>query len=217
MKKNSKEKLKIWFIAAHFDDIEIGCGGSAAKFISEGHECFSTIVTKSGYNNENKKIVRSNSVAKREGLKGLKKLGFKNINCLNFDTGILQHNLKLIYALEKELKRIKPDIVFTHWIHDVHQDHSAIAKSTLTVCRKTSSVLMYRSNWYRTDQPFLETLFIDVSNYYEKKIDSINCHISEVKKFGQNWESFIKAQDTARGMEINVEKAESFQVVKLKW
>lgn len=210
---------RFWFIGAHYDDIEIGCGGTASKLISEGNECFATVVTKSGYTDEEGKIIRDDGVAFSEGLRGLKLLGFNDerISHLNLKTGQLEHNLELIHCLEKQIKLINPDVVFTHWTHDVHQDHVAVAKSTLTVTRKTGSVLMYRPNWYRQDVPFLETLFVDVSDHYETKKMAINAHESEVKKFGKHWEKFIEAQDVARGMEIGAKFAESFQVVKLKW
>lgn len=207
----------IWFIGAHYDDIEIGCGGTAAKMIANGNNCYATIVTKSGYKNEKGEVIRENDVARREGLAGLHRLGFNEIQALDFDTGTLSHNLELIHALEAQCKIIKPDIVFTHWNADVHQDHHAISLSTFTVCRKAGSVLMYRPNWYRTSVPFRETLFVDVSEYYSIKLDAINCHESEVTKFGKDWEEFIIAQDVARGMEIGVKHAESFEVVKLKW
>jgi LmbE family N-acetylglucosaminyl deacetylase len=218
-KDRALEKRKFWFIGAHYDDIEIGCGGTAAKMISAGNECYATIVTKSGYKDETGKVIRDNEVAHREGMTGLKLLGFEenNISHLNFETGKLEHNLELIHSLEAEIKKIQPEIVFTHWTHDVHQDHVATAKATLTVTRKTGSVIMYRPNWYRQDVPFLETLFVDVSDYYSTKKAAINAHESEVKKFGSSWEKFINAQDVARGMEIGVQYAESFQLVKMKW
>lgn len=218
-KDRALENKKFWFIGAHYDDVEIGCGGTAAKMIFEGNECYATIVTKSGYKDETGKVIRDNEVALREGMQGLKLLGFEenNISHLNFETGKLEHNLELIHCLEAEIKKIQPDVVFTHWTHDVHQDHVATAKATLTVTRKTGSVLMYRPNWYRQDVPFLETVFVDVSDHYSAKKVAINAHESEVKKFGKDWETFIEAQDLARGMEIGAKYAESFQLVKLKW
>ena len=211
-----KDKV-IWFVGAHFDDIEIGCGGTAAKLIEAGNRCHATIVTKSGYRDEKGITIRENNVAREEGLKGLATLGFEDVSTLDFETGSLSHDLPLIHALEAQCKLLQPDIVFTHWVHDVHQDHKAIAHSTLTVCRKAGSVLMYRPNWYRTNEPFRETLFVDVTTQYDKKLAAIQCHVSEVTKFGKHWEEFIVAQDIARGMEIGVAKAESFEVVKLKW
>lgn len=208
--------MKVWFIGAHFDDIEIGCGGTAAKLISQGNDCHVTIVTHSGYSDEYGNVIRESTIARKEGLKGLTELGFKSISELNLETGKLEHGHSLIYELEKLSKEIMPDLVFTHWDKDVHQDHAAVAKSTFTVCRKTGSILMYRPNWYRTSDQFHENIFVDVSDYYETKIKAINSHVSEVTKFGKNWSSFIEAQDKARGMEINVKYAESFQAVKLQ-
>ncbi|WKY93039.1 PIG-L deacetylase family protein [Vibrio metoecus] len=147
--------MKVWFIGAHFDDIEIGCGGTAAKLISQGNDCHVTIVTHSGYSDEYGNVIRESTIARKEGLKGLTELGFKSISELNLETGKLEHGHSLIYELEKLSKEIMPDLVFTHWDKDVHQDHAAVAKSTFTVCRKTGSILMYRPNWYRTSINFM--------------------------------------------------------------
>ncbi len=207
--------MKILFIGAHFDDIEIGCGGTAARLVREGHDVEAVVVTHSGYSDENGNTVRDVEVAQREGIEGLRTLGIGQIHELNLSTGRVEYDLDLIHRLESTVKTISPSLVFTHWDNDVHQDHSAIGRATLNVCRKTASVLMYRSNWYRSSINFSQRIVVDTSDYFEIKKRAINCHVSEVTKFGKNWLRFIEAQDVSVGMEFGYEFGEAFEPVKL--
>jgi LmbE family N-acetylglucosaminyl deacetylase len=117
--------------------------------------------------------------------------------------------------MEALMKEIAPQMVFTHWTGDVHQDHSAIGRATLNVCRKTGSVLMYRSNWYRSAIGFTPKVFVDTSDYFDVKKRAINCHVSEVTKFGQGWLRFVEAQDISVGMEFGYRFGEAFEPIKL--
>ncbi|MDA8928122.1 PIG-L family deacetylase [Gammaproteobacteria bacterium] len=207
--------MKVLFIGAHFDDIEIGCGGTAARLVREGHDVESIVMTHSGYSDEEGNLVRDAEVARREGLEGLQTLGISHIHELNLKTGRVEYTLDLIHELERTIKSISPDLVFTHWIADVHQDHSAIGRATLNVCRKTASILMYRSNWYRSSMNFSPRIFVDTSDYFQIKKKAINCHVSEVTKFGMNWLRFIEAQDVSVGIEFGYDFGEAFEPVKL--
>ena len=42
---------KILAIGAHFDDIELGCGGSLAKHTKEGDDVYAYVATLSGFSN----------------------------------------------------------------------------------------------------------------------------------------------------------------------
>lgn len=209
--------MKVLFIGAHFDDIEIGCGGTAAKFVNQGYSVSALVVTDSGYSDEEGREVRNSDVARSEGIAGLNKLGIQDIHEMHLRTGLVSYGLELIHDLERVMKKISPDLVFTHWTADVHQDHSAIGRATLNVCRKTRSLLMYRSNWYRSSVNFSPSVFIDTSDFFSIKQAAINCHVSEVSKFGSKWLSFIEAQDAAIGMEFGHSYAEAFEPVKLNF
>ena len=209
-------KQTIWFIGAHYDDIEIGCGGTCAKLIDAGHNCFASIVTKSGYTNEKGDLIRSNDVAREEGIKGLTTLGFdlKNIIHHDFETNNVFHDRKLIDSLESVKNLINPTIMFTHWTDDIHQDHRAVARSCLTVGRKMYNIYMYRSNWYKSESSFAPNCFSDIAQYIDIKNSAINCHLSEVTKFGSSWVNFIKSQTESIGFQIGTPHAEEFQIVK---
>jgi len=105
-------------------------------------------------------------------------------------------------------------MIYTHWIHDVHQDHSAISHATLTAGRHVPRILMYRSNWYATYAPFRGNFFVDITPYIETKIRAIKAHETEYKKFGEKWINFVKHQNRNNGIEMETGFAESFELVK---
>ena len=64
-----KKYRKILLIGAHYDDIELGCGGTIAKLIKQGADVTAIIITDSEIKNEKNKIIRSKKIAKMKVLK----------------------------------------------------------------------------------------------------------------------------------------------------
>ena len=50
-------------IGAHFDEIELGCGGALAKHVAEGDNVYAYVATVSGFINSENQVVRENETA----------------------------------------------------------------------------------------------------------------------------------------------------------
>ena len=59
--------MNVLAIGAHFDDVELGCGGTLAKHKAKGDSVFVYIATESGYRAADNTVIRDNDVARREG------------------------------------------------------------------------------------------------------------------------------------------------------
>jgi len=145
--------MKIFAIGAHFDDVEIGCGGTLLRRAAEGDQIFILTVTNSEYSKPNGGPKRRGNVAKAEAQEAAKILGAELI-CLNKPCLDLIHNEELVYDIEDVVQEVKPDILLTHWGGDFHSDHVAVSLSSLRASRRTPTILSYRSNWYATEQVF---------------------------------------------------------------
>ena len=208
--------MNILAIGAHFDDIELGCGGTLAKHIAEGDKVFILVVTNSEYRDYDGRTIRTKKVALEEGQKAASILGVAPTHLIleGFENQRVLYSMELIEKIDKIIDKLKIGTVYTHWIHDVHQDHSAVGKATLNAARHVPRILMYRSNWYATDAAFRGNFFVDISSYIETKIKAIKAHETEYKKFGEKWIDFVKHQNRNSGIEMEAEYAEAFEIIR---
>ena len=207
--------MNILAIGAHFDDVELGCGGTLAKHVAEGDKVYVFVATSSGFKSHNKEQVRCSEVANIEGQEAMKILGIKELFCGNYETLKVEFvdslNIKIIRLVED----LSIDLVYTHWVGDIHHDHQAVAKASIHSCRHVKRMLMYRSNWYHSTQSFAGNFYVDISKYWQKKEESIKAHKSEMKRTGEKWIKFFKNEALNSGQRIGVELAEVYEV--LKW
>ena len=76
--------MNVLAIGAHFDDVELGCGGTLARHVHNGDDVYVYIATVSGFTNQYNEAVRSNEIARREGEAAMRILGVKELICGNF-------------------------------------------------------------------------------------------------------------------------------------
>jgi LmbE family N-acetylglucosaminyl deacetylase len=205
--------MNILAIGAHFDDVELGCAGSLAKHVSKGDKVYAYIATVSGFSNPNNQTVRSNDVALAEGKKAMEILGVELI-CGHFKTLEIEFVEALNIEIVKIVENKKIDMVYTHWIGDIHHDHQAVAKASLHSCRHVPRMLMYRSNWYHSNLDFKGNFYIDITATWDLKEKAILAHVSEMERTGTKWSRFFKNEAENAGQRIGVNNAEVFEVVK---
>ena len=205
--------MNILAIGAHFDDIELGCGGSLAKHLANGDKVFAYVATYSGYKNMYDEVVRPNDVAQAEGLEAMRILGVE-LYCGTFNTLEVEFAEALNVQVLKIVEEKKIDWVYTHWIGDVHHDHHNLAKASLHACRHVKRILMYRSNWYHSNIQFNGNFYIDITDHWQKKVDSISAHKSELERTHKRWITFFRNEAENAGQRIGVALAEVFEVVK---
>ena len=209
-------KMKIIAIGAHCDDNEIGMGASLKKFVDAGHDVTIIDLIIPGENQSGNFNPDSKRNRKNEALNAAKIIGCKKIILdLNPNDFTLKRNF--VQTLEEQIKIINPNIVFVNWLGDSHQDHWVTAKIVIACARKNKfSLLMYEqmTSGGLTNSHFKAQYFIDVSNYIDQKIESINQYKSQKKIYG-DWTDAITARAKFRGYQIGVKYAESFEIVKI--
>ena len=90
------------------------------------------------------------------------------------DTAIdLQDAIKCI---EDVVGDVDPDVVFTHYGTDTHQDHRVVSDATLSACRNRGSVLHYESI---SSQNFAPSMFVNVGEFIETKCEAVASHTSQ--------------------------------------
>jgi LmbE family N-acetylglucosaminyl deacetylase len=116
-------------VGAHCDDLEIGCSGTLMKLAEQGERIHVTWVVFSGDD------VRATEarVSAMEVLRGFKT---HEVVIKRFRDGFFPSLFGEIKDEFEALKRaVAPDVVFTHWRQDLHQDHRTIAELTWNTFR----------------------------------------------------------------------------------
>ncbi|MCX5712627.1 MAG: PIG-L family deacetylase [Candidatus Omnitrophica bacterium] len=205
--------MNILAIGAHFDDVELGCGGTLIKHAKRNDRVYIYVATLSGYSNYFKKIIRSDELALKEGRRASKILGAELI-CGGFHALKLEFCEDLNIALLKIIEQKKIDQIYTHWIGDIHHDHSTLAKSSLHSGRHVKRLLMYRSNWYHSSQEFRGNFYVDITRAWGIKEKAILAYKSEYERVGKKWIEFFRKEAENAGQRIGVPLAEVFELVK---
>ena len=123
------EPLKALFLGAHSDDIELGCGGTTLNLLEQGQELEVWWVVFAASPARRLEAERSAEMFLRGAVK-------KEIIVRDFKESFFPYIGAEIKACFEELKRtISPDIVFTHFRDDLHQDHRLISELTWNTFR----------------------------------------------------------------------------------
>jgi LmbE family N-acetylglucosaminyl deacetylase len=127
----SKEQgsLKVLFLGAHSDDIEIGCGGTVLRLIRENPGIEITWVVFSA-------LGERGAEAKKSAQEFLKDVDATQVIVHEFKDGYFPANVPSIKDIFEDLKaKISPDIIFTHFRNDLHQDHRQLCELTWNTWR----------------------------------------------------------------------------------
>jgi len=205
--------MNVLAIGAHFDDIELGCGGALAKHVDSGDKVFVYVATLSGFVSPKNQVIRTNETARSEGQKAMDILGAELIV-----GGFKTLEVEFAEALNQEIITIveekKIEKVYTHWVGDIHHDHQAVARASLHSCRHVPNMLMYRSNWYHSNLDFKGNFYINISDFWDKKEAALLSHESELQRTAYKWISFFKNEAENAGQKIGVQYAEVYEVIK---
>ena len=213
---NTGKKLTILAIGAHGDDIELACGGTLAKAIKNGHEVTMVLVSGHGSNDHNNMKIRAQGVAQQEAKAAAKILGVSKLHILGYQDTLIPYSAELISKLEDIITGCKPDIIFTHFVFDTHQDHLRTAHSTISAARRQNTILLYEpinpsGQGYVAFRP---QAYMDISQTIDTKIDSLKAHKSQYEKYTDKWIEAVVARAKFRGFEMGVDYAECFEVVR---
>jgi LmbE family N-acetylglucosaminyl deacetylase len=148
--------LNLVCLGAHSDDIEIGCGGTILRLASEYPNLAVTWVVFSALG---ERAVE----ARQSADEFLKDVRHKTILLHEFKDGYFPANVSTIKDVFEDLKNTGlPDIIFTHFRTDLHQDHRQICELTWNTWR-SHLILEYEIPKYDGDLGS-PNLFVSLEN-----------------------------------------------------
>lgn len=122
---NDKQPLRtVLCLGAHCDDIEIGCGGTVLKLIQQYPDLqFHWVIFSSDPQRARE--------AQESAALFLAGAGSSRVIVKDFKNSFFPYVGEQIKNYFEELRRaVQPDLIFTHYRHDLHQDHRLIAELT---------------------------------------------------------------------------------------
>lgn len=216
----------ILVVASHPDDETIGCGGTLAKHIAEGDSVAIITLT----NGVGSRIGRNKDQILREkyALKAMDALGVTWIGKGNFPDNRMDSVdiLEICKFLEEHKKKFYPDLIYTHSHSDLNVDHRITFEAVLTAYRPQpeesySEIRLFEtpsSTDFSIDSlygPFSPNLFVNISNFWEKKLEALNFYETEMRNYphSRSYQK-IKALAEYRGGSSGLELAEAFEIVR---
>tara|TARA_R110001592_G_C13150012_1_gene748103 strand:- start:56 stop:697 length:642 start_codon:yes stop_codon:yes gene_type:complete len=204
---------KILAIGAHPDDVELGCAGTLLKFKAHGADV--DIVVARDDNAPRPSIRRDRSQMQKEYKDSERVLGiqFKIMTNPYDDTGRprLEWNNASITQMDEVVNAKKYDLIITHSKGDHHNDH----QNTFNIVN--SSLRRYRGEFWcmeggpysNKNKIFNPTVFVDITEQIETKLDSVKCYTSY---FNDTLLHNIRGLAAYRGQMLGVKYAEAFEL-----
>lgn len=206
---------KILIIGAHYDDSELGAGGTAAKLLKMGREVYKITMTDTVVKSKDMDIdIRSDRV-KKNSIDACKALG--GVTELDFPTqpyGKLKYTQEIMQVLEHIIFSYSIDTMIFHYADDYNTDHMAAHSICKTAGRHAKNLLMFQSNPYITFEQFCPNYFVDISDTIEKKRIALDCYDSEHDRWGHLFDTNIQ-RNGIWGYGNHVAYAEGFAVIKM--
>ncbi|MCJ8327821.1 MAG: PIG-L family deacetylase [Campylobacterales bacterium] len=221
---------KILIVAAHPDDEVLGCFGSVAKLIKEGYEAYTLILgegktsrdkTRQVYTKKDEIKELNVEIQKANDIIGIKKVFIESFPDNRFDSVDLIDIIKVISKVKEE---IKPDIIFTHYEHDLNIDHQITYKAVITATRPMSdecvkeiySFEVLSSTEWNYPLSFSPDTFFDITSTIDLKIEAMKEYRSELCEYPhpRSLEG-INLNSKYQGMRVGKKNVEAFKTIRV--
>lgn len=174
-------KVDILAIGAHPDDVELGCGGTLAKLISEGKKVAIVDLTQGELGTRGTNVTRAQEAASASEI-----LGISARENLKMKDGFIHNSEEYQIQIVKMIRKYQPEIVLANAVEDRHPDHAKAAKLVSDACFLSGLVKIEteldgeNQKQWRPKQVFhyiqwkhiTPDFVIDISNFMEKKIEA---------------------------------------------
>ena len=205
---------KVLVIGAHPDDPETISGGTMLKLKALGAEVVTVYFTSGEAGIPGKTHEEARAIRQAEAKAACEVMGVRSIFMTQVD-GNSEVNKERYEEMKALIEAEKPDMVITHWPIDSHRDHRVCALLVYDAWRRTG----YSFDLYYAEamsglqsQNFTPTLWVDITDYRDKKDKACHCHVSQGMDEIKIWHD---AMEIMRGLEHHCKYGEAF--VKQQW
>jgi LmbE family N-acetylglucosaminyl deacetylase/CheY-like chemotaxis protein len=156
-------------VGAHPDDVEIGVGGILSAHRAAGDTVVILTLSRGGKGGEP-------TDRQHESLASAELLGARLFLEDLVDTEITNTG-PTVQIIERVVREVTPTIVYTHSVHDNHQDHRAVHEATLVASRGVGMVACFQSPSSTVD--YRPSRFVSIDGFTDKKLELLACFGSQ--------------------------------------
>lgn len=214
-------------VAAHTDDEALGCGGTIAKHVAAGDAVYALfmsdgVASRSDVSGSEIKRRRdaANAAALILGLCDSIQLAFPDNR---MDSVPL---LDIVQALEAVLRKVRPEIVYTHHAGDLNVDHQITHQAVLTACRPMPGAsvreiyafeVLSSTEWASPRyEPFLPSVYVDISEFIGVKLRALEVYALEMRSVPHSRSiEHVRCLGEHRGNSVGVVAAEAFEAIRI--
>jgi len=214
---------KVLVFVAHQDDETIGCGGTIAKWSSQGaevHVCFMTDGS-TGFEQNSGLKQDITSIRMQESSHACSLLGVKSSYTLGLPCQQVSNDMITFHKVIKEIRRVKPDIVITHCDTCKHRDHRMTSEIVRESCWKSTENILENLGLPHSVEmvlqceildPFQDPDFVvDITKEYITKCEAMSTYTSQ-RGVIPGIERYLDGISLVRGYTIGPNKrAEAFK------
>ena len=172
-KGRAERKLRrevVLAVGAHPDDVEIGVGGTLAAYHQMGHQVAILTLSRGARGGvERERAGESQQAAQILGAQ----LYLEDLE----DTRISEGD-PTIRIISRVIGEVEPTMIYTHSIHDVHQDHRNTHRAVMVAGRQVGRVFCFQSPSATVD--FRPTRFVRIDGQLDAKLQAIGAFGSQV-------------------------------------
>ena len=201
---------KVLVIGAHPDDPESMCAGTMLKLKAMGAEVVAVYLTSGEAGIVGKTHEQARTIRQAEARKACEVLGVRAVFLTQTD-GNAEVNKERYAEMKALIEAEQPDMVITHWPIDSHRDHRVCSILVYDAWRMTGRGFdLYYSEVMTgmQTQNFTPTLWVDITDYRDKKIEAYLCH--ESQEIDGVIKEYHDTMERMRGMECQAKYAEAF-------
>lgn len=219
-------RRNIVVIAAHPDDEALGCGGFLLKEKKKGSAIHFLFMT-DGISARSL-LSDADILSRQKGfLEAMEFVHPSSFKCLSFPDNQMDTVpfLSIVREIELFLDEKKPDVVLTHYLHDLNIDHSLTFKAVMTASRPGTSYSVNEiysfevpssSEWVLSKKHvFAPDTYVNISLEIDEKIKYLKSYDTEMRAapHPRSYEN-VRALNQMRGSHVNVGFAEAFLTVR---
>lgn len=185
--------MNVLVVAAHPDDEILGVGGTVASHVAKRDRVRLAVMCEgvsSRYSPERDSEIREQAT-QAAGILGVTDLVLGNLPDQKLDTLPLSDVVKQVEQLMADLP---PDVIYTHFAGDINRDHRVLAEAVLVAARPYSAPSVKETLMFETPSStewsspsltprFEPNVYVDVSEFLERKIRAFTCYTAEVRQF----------------------------------